>query len=82
MPHSRELAVEKVSGGGGGHALCLHLCTHSCTQTRTHAAAAKWGNTEGIKHLAPLECLPWKQAKDNTCRQAPGSLPLATVYRR
>lgn len=64
----------------GGHALCLHLCTHSCTQTWTHAAAAKWGNTEGIKHLAPLECLPWKQAKDNTCRQAPGSLPLATVY--
>lgn len=71
------------SGGRGDNALCLHLCTHSHTQTHTrrHArrAAAERGNTEGIKHLAPLECLPWKQAKDNTCLLAPGSLPLATV---
>lgn len=64
----------------GGHALCLHLCTHSGMQTHALIVAAKWGNTEGIKHLALLECLPWKQTKDNMCQQAPGSLPLAIVY--
>ena len=80
MAHSWEQAVEKVWGGMPSACTCAHIRAHKHTPMHAHRAAAKWGNMEEIKHLAPLECLLWKQAKDNTCPQAPGSLPLAMVY--
>lgn len=55
-----------------------HTFVH--TNTHTEHSSAQWRSMEGIKHLAALECLPWKQAKDSTCPQGPGSLLLATVY--
>lgn len=66
---------------GRGGECPLSAPVHTLAHTNTHArtAAAQWGNTEGIKHLALLECLPWEQAKD-MCPRAPGSNPLATIY--
>lgn len=71
-----EQPVGKVRGGT---ALCLHLSTHSCTHTQS-TVQAQGGSMGGIKHLAPFECLSWKQAKDSTCLQVPDSLLLATVH--
>lgn len=55
----------------------VHTLVHTNTSSHTQSTVqARWGS---IKHLAPLECLPWTQAKDSTCPQAPGSLLLAMV---
>lgn len=60
--------------GHGSACTCAHIHEHKHKHART-----QWGNTEGIKHLAPFKCLPWNQPKDNTHLQVLVSLPSATV---
>lgn len=81
----RQVLCPTVGAGCGagpwGHCPVLapvHTFVH--TNTHTEHSPGPVGQRGGIKHLAPLECLPWKQAKDSMCPQAPGSLILATVY--
>lgn len=51
MPHSRELAVEKVSGGGGGACPLpapVHTFVHTNTDTRSCSQVGKHGGDQAL----------------------------------